>query len=243
VAALELFRDTRVGLVAGPTVPLLGKSLRHDAGAIVSESRFGVGGARVRTHVGALKEISDFPARNLFVRRDELGAALGRGLSSPDALCGSVSSSSDRAVVISPDVIALAPGRALFAPYLRELWRTGLDRGRRLGNGHRVHLHHIVPILLVLSLAGAIPALITGGAMRIAALAFIGVYLLSVMGYAAVIAVLHRRMPLGALAAVGAACAHITFGTAVLHGLLSRLGPRTGRSTGSEQPRPSGLGD
>lgn len=241
-AAVALFRDPRVGLVAGPTVPLLDQSPRHDAAAVLSESRFGVGGARVRSHVGALKEINDFPARNIILRRAELGAALNRGLTSPDELCRAVRSQPGRSVVVSPDVIALAPSPPLFAPYLRELWATGRDRGRRLGRRHRVQLHHLAPLLLLLILVASVPAILAGGVWAIAATLGISVYGLAIVAYAGVIALLHRSIPLGALAAMGAAASHVVFGAALLVGVVTRWTRRRPAGT-TAQPRPSGPGD
>ncbi len=226
-AGLALLRDPSVAIVAGPTVPLLTGSPRHDAAAILSESRFGVGGARVRHHVGSLHEMKEFPARNLFVRREDLTTALDAGLATADDLCRSVRSRPGRTVLCSPDVIAQSPGNPLFASYLRSLWDVGLTRGRQLGRTRRPRLRHIVPMALVVALLGAVPAFFAGGTLAVAAVVLIGVYLLSVLGFALVIGTLHRRGRVAGLAAAGAVASHVTFGTALLTGVASRMRRRS----------------
>lgn len=228
-AGLALLRDPSVAVVVGPTVPLLSGHDRHDAAAILSESRFGVGGARVRHHVGSILEVEEFPTRNLFIRRDDLIGAVEAGVTSIDDLCRTVRSLPGRTVLCSPDVIALSAGSPLFAPYLGYLWRLGRARSGQLGRARRVRLRYIIPALLVVVLLGAIPALLTGGLVAVIAVTIISFYLFSVVGFALLIGVLHRRGRLAILAAAGAVASHITFGGALLAGTASRLRRRPTR--------------
>ena len=87
-AALSLMGDAHVGAVVGPTVARLEGPLLDDAAGILSESRLGVGGARIRHHVGQLREVGDFPASNLFVRVEALQRAVDEGHPLDDDLCG-----------------------------------------------------------------------------------------------------------------------------------------------------------
>jgi hypothetical protein len=222
-AGRSLMRDPSVAIVVGPTVPLLSGDLRHDAAAILTESRFGVGGARVRHHVGTLSEVDEFPARNLFVRRADLEAALEHGLEYADDLCRDVRGRSERLILCSPDVIALSPGEPLFAPYLGSLWRLGLIRGRELGRARRIRLRYAAPSVLVVALIALVPATLIGGAALRVDAVVVGVYALCVVMFATVIAALHRRGRVPLLAAGGAVASHVTFGTALIVGALSRL--------------------
>ena len=222
-AALNVLRDPTVGVVVGPTVPRLSGALQHDAGAILSESRFGVGGARVRHHVGTLQEVGDFPASNLVVLREELAAVVSSGIYSEDQLCAAVRARGKRTVLCSPEVNASSPSKPLFRPYLSSLWKTGTARGRQFGKLRQPRLRHIIPVLLVLSFAAALPAVLVGGVARLIAESVLISYGLAVIGFTIVIAALHRRIRLALLTSAGAVLSHLTFGAALLVGLSGRV--------------------
>lgn len=238
-AARDLLRDPQVGVVAGPTIPRLGDGPFHDAAAILSESRFGVGAARIRSHVGALREVDDFPARNLFVRRFDLAEALDHGISEPNELCRAVRDRTGHSVVVSPDVVALRSTVPLFRPYLAQLWRAGVDRGHRLGRRHPLRRHHVPPVALALGTATVIPAVLLGGPLA-ALLLVLGVgYLAAVVVFAGIIALLHRRGRVAALCALGAVASHLVFGVGVLTGLVARPFRRDLHRPDSSLPKPS----
>jgi glycosyltransferase involved in cell wall biosynthesis len=238
-AARDLLRDPHVGVVAGPTIPRLGDGPLHDAAAILSESRFGVGAARIRSHVGALREVDDFPARNLFLRRVDLAEALEAGIAGPDELCRAVRDRTGHSVVVSPDVVALRPSVPLFGPYLAQLWRAGVDRGQRLGRRHRLRRHHLPPIILALGTAAAVPAVVLGGPVATLVLVLGAGYLAAVIVFAAVIALLHRRVRLALLCAVGAVASHLVFGFGLLVGVASRPFRRHVSRPDASVPSPS----
>jgi glycosyltransferase involved in cell wall biosynthesis len=238
-SACDLLRDPQIAVVAGPTMPRLGGDPRSDAAAILSESRFGVGGARVRSHVGALTEVRDFPARNLIVRRIDLVQTLADGLTQPDDLCRSIRARSRHAIVVSPDVVALTPSLALFRPYLARLWTVGIDRGRRLGRNHRFRFHHLAPLILAIAILAAVPALLLGPPAATFMLALGAVYVASVLIFAGVIAVLHRRPRVTTLTAIGAVASHAVFGFGMLAGVIARVFRRRRRSRPKRIPRTS----
>ena len=148
-SALALLGDATVGAVAGPTVARLGESDLRDAAGILSESRIGVGGARVRHHVGQLQEVGEFPASNLFVRTSVLQRTAEKGLPLDDDLCGVLRRRHGLAVLCSPDVVVTTRPLPLFRPYLGMLHRLGINRGARIAAGRRPRLRHLAPVALV----------------------------------------------------------------------------------------------
>ncbi|WP_217914366.1 glycosyltransferase family 2 protein [Miltoncostaea marina] len=154
-SALALFGDPTVGAVVGPTVALLDGDDRRDAAGILHESRLGFGGARVRHHVGRLREVGDFPASNLFVRTAALQRALEEGHALDDDLCAVMRRRHGQVVLCSPDVVVASRPTPLFRPHLRMLHRLGRDRGRRVGTARPLRPRHLAPTALVLALAAA----------------------------------------------------------------------------------------
>ncbi len=227
-SALALFGDATVGAVAGPTVARLGESDLRDAAGILSESRIGVGGARVRHHVGRLREVGEFPASNLFVRTDAVRRTVERGLPLDDDLCGVLRSREGLAVLCSPDVVVTSRPAPLYRPYLGMLHRLGRNRGERIAEGRRPRLRHLAPVALV-GLAVAAPVAAARGSRAAPALgALAGAYAAMLACFAGVVTLLHRRPRLGALAAVGAAASHLAFGTGIVRGAAGRIA-RAGR--------------
>lgn len=222
-SALPLFGDPMVGAVAGPAVPMITGDTRRDAAGVLSESRLGVAGARVRHHVGSVREIGEFPLRNLLVRTEAVRALVAEGTRLDDEFCARMMRRLGVSVLCSPDVLVTTRPPALYRPYLRRLFRRGLARGgaRRAMGGLRTR--HIVPAAFVAAMAAGPAALAAGGRPRRAWTALAVTYAALLTAFAALQTLLHRRPRLGAEAAAGAAASHVAFGTGVLLGLLRRL--------------------
>jgi glycosyltransferase involved in cell wall biosynthesis len=232
-SALAFFGDPDVGAVVGPTVPRLGGSLLHDAAGILSESRLGTGGARIRHHVGKLREVDDFPASNLFVRVADLRAVLEGGASLDEAFCSALRARTGRAVICSPNVVVTTEPPPLFQPYAARLFRLGLQRGTLVSGGRRPRLRHLIPTALVVSLLLGPAAAVLGGPWLLAWLALIALYAGVLTGLGLLMLVMDRR-PLMALAVPGgAAASHLSFGAGMLlgvpQGFITRLWGRGDR--------------
>lgn len=223
-AALELFRDPDVGAVVGPVVPRLTGDTWSDAAGILSESRLGVGGARVRHHVGQLRTVDDFPANNLFVRREVLESALRRTLSLGDELVRDISGRQGRTVLCSPDVIVTDEPVPLLTPRLTQLLRIGRDRGALRPGNDAFTARHLIPMALVLLIAAGIPAVIAGGPWLLAWASAIGLYLATVTVFGALILIMHRRPGLALATAIGAMSSHVAFGIGALWGSIAGRG-------------------
>jgi hypothetical protein len=227
-AALALLGDPSVGAVVGPTVARLGGPPRRDAAGVLTESRLGVAGARVRHHVGRLQEVGDYPAANIVVRTEALRRALAEGAHLDDRLCSALRKDQGLSVLCSPDVVVTVQPEPLFRPHLGAIWAAGLARGRQMTRS-RPRPRHIAPAALVALVACGPAALAAGGAVGMAWAALVGAYLATLIGFLGVIAVLHRRPAVAGLAAVGAGASHLAFGAGVLAGLVWKGAPEATR--------------
>ncbi|HWH15842.1 MAG TPA: glycosyltransferase [Miltoncostaeaceae bacterium] len=230
-AALPLFGDPMVAAVAGPTVPSLTGDLTGDAAGLLMESRVGMGGARARHRVGVVREVGDFPLRNLFVRAALVRRLLEDGVPLDDRFVTTLRRREGLSVISSPDVVVTTAPPPLWRPHLRRLFRAARARGEASGEG-AVRLRHLVPAAWTLALALGPVALRRRGRARhlwaVVALAYVA--LLS--WFAALLALLHRRPRLALVTALGAAASHVAFGAGLLTGRACRAAGRLrGRRT------------
>jgi glycosyltransferase involved in cell wall biosynthesis len=221
-AARNLLADDSVGVVVGPSVPRLGNDLREDAAGILTESRLGVGSARLRSSVGRMHEIDDFPLRNAVTRRSLLMEAIGQGEELSDELCAALRSRTGLRAIFSPDAVVTTTPNRLFGPYLRRVHGVGIDRGARLLSGRGVRAGYLTPVGLICVAALGLPAAAAGGAWLALWAALMALYALSLAGLGALTFVLHRRPRLSLLVMAGAAASHLAFGLGMLRGLLGR---------------------
>lgn len=234
-AALPLFGDPMVGAVAGPAVPVLTGDDRTDAAGVLSESRIGAAGARVRHHVGAVQEIGEFPLRNLFVRSDAVRRLVDEGVALDDAFCAQLQRRLGVSVLCSPDVVVTTRPPALFGPYLVRLTRLGMARAGRRGGGMR--MRHVLPALFTLGTVAGPVVLRHPGRLRRAWVAAALLYTATLTWFGALLSLLHRRQRMSALAAIGAGLSHLAFGAGFLAGLVRRTLGR--RPAGVTPPRPT----
>jgi glycosyltransferase involved in cell wall biosynthesis len=227
-AALALLGDPTVGAVVGPAVPTLGGPPARDAAGILTESRIGVGGARVRHHVGHLREVGDFPLTNVFARTWALQRAIERGQDLGDGLCAALRRHQGLAVLCSPDVVVATDPPGL-REYLTRLHGLGRLRGAQIAGGRPPRLRHLLPAMLLPLAALGPAALLRGGRLGRAWAIAAGLYAASVAGFAAVVLVLHRRPRVVGYAAAGAVASHAAFGAGLLRGLGGRILARARR--------------
>lgn len=222
-AALALLRNPSVGAVVGPTVPRLTGEPFTDAAGILSESRMGLGSARTRHHVGRLQEVEDFPARNLFVRREPLVRMLSAGVPVADRLCAEMRTREGLAVIASPEVVATTRPTPLFRRYLAGLGAHALRRGLLLASGAPVRLRHLMPVLVVVYLCLTPVAILLGQPYLIVWSIGLGLYLLSLLLFGGVVVLLHRRVGVAAIAVAGAALSHLVVGACLVAGAFRRI--------------------
>ena len=218
--AVALLAAPEVGAVVGPSAPDLRGSPASAAGGILSESRLGVGSARVRFHVGRLREVDDFPATNLFARTGVLRDVLDSGGRLDDGLCRDLRRRG-LTVMCSPDVSVTHRPVPLWHAYLGRVHALGRTRGALTWRGRMPRLVHLLPVALLVLLLLGIPAGLAGGAWLTAWLGLIGLYVLAVLALGALTFILHRRLALVMRVMGGAVSSHLAFAAGWLRGLAS----------------------
>lgn len=223
--AVQRFADPSIVAVGGPGVTPPGSGWRERASGAFYESPFGSGGLRFRfTPLGEVREVDDFPAYNLFVRRDELRAIGGWDSSfyggEDTKVCLALRRAGHR-IVYDPDVLVYHHRRRVFGPHLRQVANVGRHRGhfvRIFPETSRRPLYFAPALGLVAALAAV--AWSATEPSRIAALAALGAAgAATITGWA----VRDGRDPAVALvlpAVVGTT--HAAYGAAFLQGLVVR---------------------
>ena len=221
-AAVALLADPAVGAVVGPTIPRLGTDLYEAAAGILSESRLGVGSARVRASVGPMHEIDGFPLSNVITHRTLLQEAMAHGDAVDDDLCGAITRRSGLLAIFSPDAVVTTRPSRLFGPYLRRVHGIGIDRGAHFSARRIVRAQYAAPVALIGAIALGVPAAVLGGLWIAAWTAVMAVYALGLLGLGALTFLLHHRPRLTVLVMAGAVSSHLAFGLGVLRGMLRR---------------------
>ena len=212
--------ETDVQAVGGPGITPPDSLWAERVGGAVYESPAGSALLRYRFLPQPARKVSDYPAYNLFVRRDALEAIGGWGTTfyggEDTVLCLKLAEAG-WPVHYVPDVVVFHHRRPILLPHLRQVANVGRHRGyfvRAFPATSRRALYALPALAPVAMVLGALfvkkqPG--TGGALAAA-------------GYALVaVETLRRHPPSVALATPAVAAAHhIAYGTAFVRGLLSR---------------------
>jgi PAS domain S-box-containing protein len=131
--AVERLADPSIVAVGGPGATPPASGWRERAGGAFYESPFGSGGLRFRfTPLEPARDVDDFPAYNLFIRRDELRAIGGWDSSfyggEDTKVCLSLRRAGHR-IVYDPQVLVYHHRRRVFGPHLRQVANVGRHRG------------------------------------------------------------------------------------------------------------------
>jgi hypothetical protein len=161
-AAVPFFADPEVAAVVAPTVAPLGGTLRESAAAAVLESRLGGGSRRSRHFPGNVRNVSDYPAENVVVRRVDYAAALDAGVDDEQLVAWLAERR--RRTVYAPDTSVSEVPAPLFLPHLLGTWRHARARGAsaRFSRGESLSGATLLS-LLPAALAGAGVILIAAG--------------------------------------------------------------------------------
>lgn len=162
-AAIPFFADPAVAAVVAPTVAPLHGTVRERAAAAVLESRLGGGSRRTRHFPGNVRNVFDYPAENVVMRRRDYLESLEAGVDE-ERLVTWLAERHKRTIYTPDTSVSEAPA-PVFRPHLRGTVRHARARGAaaRLTRGN--------------SLSGA-----TMLSLLPAACAFVGVALIAASG-------------------------------------------------------------
>ncbi len=120
------FARPEIAAVVTPQLSPHGGSVGERGAAAVSESRIGAGSLNYRFKPGAMRFVSDFPARSLLVLRDRyLSLAPG---TPPEEIVVRLGAAGGRTLYM-PDASVTVPPARLFHPHIRRIAAYGRARG------------------------------------------------------------------------------------------------------------------
>ncbi|MHB8571541.1 MAG: glycosyltransferase [Candidatus Dormibacteria bacterium] len=130
--AARVLADPAVGAVGGPGVTPADSRWRERAGGAFYESWLGSGPYRYRFRPGAARDVDDYPAYNLVIRRAAAEAASGWGTGfyggEDTVICLAMVNAGWR-IVYDPEVVVEHFRRPVLTPHLRQVGNVGRHRG------------------------------------------------------------------------------------------------------------------
>jgi hypothetical protein len=222
--AVRIFADQGVGGVAGPGITPAGSPWAERAGGAFYESWLGSGPYRYRFRPAKRRDVDDYPAYNLFVRREAAEHVKGWGTGfyggEDTVICLALVEAGWR-IVYDPEVVVFHQRRPVLRSHLVQVGNVGMHRGYFVKAYPQTSLRpsYFLPTLGTIALAGLIVGAVFSTKARLALVAALALYLVG--GVAVGLA--ERNRPSIALALPGVALAtHVTYGVQFVRGLLTR---------------------
>jgi len=224
--AVRLLEDQSIGAVAGPGVTPADSTWAERAGGAFYESWLGSGPYRYRFRPGKSRDVDDYPAYNLIVRRSAAEHVKGWGTGfyggEDTVICLALVEAGWR-IVYAPDVVVSHRRRPVLRRHLAQVGNVGLHRGYFVKAYPQTSFRpsYFLPSLGTVVLGGlALAALVNGRARTMLGLA-VGAYYVGGFG----LGLAEGDEPSVALALPAVALAsHVTYGINFVRGLLtSRL--------------------
>jgi len=222
--AVRIFDDQAIGAVAGPGVTPPGSGWAERAGGAFYESWLGSGPYRYRFRPGKRREVDDYPAYNLIVRRSAAEHVNGWGTGfyggEDTVICLALVEAGWR-IVYDPDVVVYHQRRTIMLKHLAQVGNVGRHRGYFVKAYPQTSLRpsYFLPTLGTIALAGLGAAAIFSGKARAALGVALGAYAVG----GVVLGLAERDEPSIAVALPGVALAsHVTYGIQFVRGLLTR---------------------
>lgn len=219
---IKLFSEPTVSAVGGPNVTPPGVGLLERACGRTLESFMAAFSLRYRYLPMKSREVDDFPACNLLVRKDDLSRVGGfdeRFWPGEDTvLCLRLTQELGKRIRYQPEVLVYHHRRKLFLPYLKQIGRYAFTRGQFIRRFPQTSLRPIYflhsMIMLVLCAAGAL-TLMSASWIGVA---IFSLYIIMVIGSS-----LNLRDPTESiLVSVGTVLTTLTYGTFFMAGLAKR---------------------
>ncbi len=219
--ALKHFENQEVAAVGGPGVTPENDSLMQKAGGAVYSSILGSGRNYYRFTPGILKEVDDYPAYNLLIRKSilqEIGGFASTFYGGEDTkVCLSIIDLGKK-IIYDPRVVVYHHRRPLFISHLKQIKNVGIHRGYFVKAYPLTSrkLFYFLPLIETVALGfGIFLSFFSKLAMAIF-LTVVGVWLFA--GFISVLRV-NKDIKIAFLAAFGTIATHFTYGVAFLKGL------------------------
>ena len=222
--AVRVFEDEKIGAVAGPGVTPPGSPWSERAGGAFYESWLGSGPYRYRFRPGRRRDVDDYPAYNLIVRRRAAEHVKGWGTGfyggEDTVICLALVEAGWR-IVYDPSVVVFHQRRSVLRRHLAQVGNVGLHRGFFVKAYPQTSLRpsYFLPTAGTLALAGLGMAALFSTKARAALAVALGGYLAG--GFALGLVEGNQLSVAAALPGIALA-SHVTYGIQFVRGLLRR---------------------
>ena len=222
--AVRLFDDEGVGAVAGPGITPARSRWRERVGGAFYESWLGSGPYRYRFRPGRRRDVDDYPAYNLVVRRRAAERVRGWGTGfyggEDTVICLALVEAGWR-IVYDPEVVVYHQRRPVLSRHLAQVANVGLHRGYFVKAYPKTSLRpsYFLPTVGTVALASLFVVALASENARGLLVVIIGAYL--VVGVALGLAEQKNLSVALALPAVALA-SHVVYGVQFVRGLLTR---------------------
>ncbi len=219
-SAVRAFDNPEVAAVGGPGVTPPEDDLLAQASGAVFASPLGSGQALFRFVQRKPREVDDFPAFNLLVRKDVLKEV--GGFSTPfyggedTKLCLEIVKTGKK-ILYRPEVVVFHHRRRLFFDHLKQIANVGLHRGyfAKMYPETSRRLFYFLPSIVVMILFFGIILSFFSTLIAAILLISLGCY----FGVALVSTMPASRLKVALLGAVGIMASHLVYGVAFIRGL------------------------
>jgi GT2 family glycosyltransferase len=222
--AAKVFEDASVGAVAGPGLTPPSSAWSERAGGAFYESWLGSGPYRFRFRQGRRRDVDDYPAYNLIVRRDAAEHVKGWGTGfyggEDTVICLALIEAGWR-IVYEPSVVVFHHRRPVLRRHLAQVGNVGLHRGYFVKAYPKTSLRpsYFLPTLGTIALAVLAAGAIVSAPMRAVLAVALGAYL---VGGLALGVAEQRDLSLAAALPGIALASHLTYGVQFVRGLITR---------------------
>lgn len=223
-SAIQIFADKTIGAVAGPGLTPPGSDWAQRAGGAFYESWLGSGPYRYRFRPAQRREVDDYPAYNLLVRRTAAEHVKGWGTGfyggEDTVICLALIEAGWR-IVYDPNVVVYHQRRPVMRKHLAQVANVGLHRGYFVKAYPKTSLRppYFLPTLGTVALGGL--AVAAPFSSKVRAVLGLGIGAYAVGGSA--LGLVEGDEPSIALALpLVALASHVTYGIQFIRGLLTR---------------------
>ena len=219
--AVKHFKDEKVAAVGGPGLTPESDILMQKAGGAIYSSLLGSGKIVYRFVPKTLREVDDYPAYNLLIRKstlEEIGGFASTFYGGEDTkVCLNITDLGKK-IIYDPTVIVYHHRRPLFRDHLKQIWNVGIHRGYFVRTYPRTsrRVFYFLPSLVSVVFGITISLAPFFTLVRTALLTMIGGWL--ILGFISAFWV-NKDIRVAFLAAFGIIATHLTYGIAFLKGL------------------------
>jgi len=220
--AVKHFEDPQVGAVAGPGLTPFEDNIFQKAGGAVYESIFGSGKYRYRFISDKLREVDDYPAYNLIIRKtllEEIGGFNSTFYGGEDTKVCLCIIRACKKIIYDPNVIVYHHRRSLFIDHLKQIKNIGIHRGYFVKAFPETSLKLPYFLPSIISIFFVLGLILSTIFRQIRFFFLLGL----LVGFVTVfLSTLRKNMIISFLASFGVIATHVTYGFAFIKGIMTK---------------------